>query len=189
MSTSEFAVFLKAAAAAFPPANQAMAAGAAKALLPFVDDAYRQSSVRVDVLGSTVRIPTRIHFLELNEDELQAQSSFWPAIQCLCTRSTDGFVRQAALRHILSINQPWSIPFVVLLAGEYVVEIIDDITGSLSVLDRDAYVNFVRENRGLMRDLKSKATSYWNCYYRTSHPERSRYPGLAFMNQLELWAR
>jgi hypothetical protein len=179
--------FLKAAMAAFPPANQALAAGAAKALSPFVDDSYRQSSVRVVVLGATVQIPKRIHFLGLREEDLK-QGTFWPAIRCLCTRSTDGYERQASLRSILSLNEPWSIPFVVLLAGEYVVEITDDMVGSFSVFDREAYINFVRENRGLMRLLRSKATSYWNCYYRASHPDRSSYPGFAFLHQLEVWA-
>jgi hypothetical protein len=77
---------------------------------------------------------------------------------------------------------------VVLLAGEYVIEIIDDIVTSFPMLDQAAYVNFLRENRALMRHLRSKATSYWDCYYRTSYPDRGSYPGLAFLHQLELWA-
>ena len=128
---------LKAAVAAFPPATQALATGAARVLLPFVDNSFRQSSVHVVVLGKTVQIPKRIHFLGLREEDLKP-STFWPAIQCLCTRSTDGYERQASLRGILSLNEPWSIPFVVLLAGEYVIEIIEDMVGSFSMLDREA---------------------------------------------------
>jgi len=86
------------------------------------------------------------------------------------------------------LNEPWSIPFVVLLAGEYVVEIVDDILASLPLLNVEAYIEFVRENRGVLRLLRSKATSYWDCYYRVSHPNRSTYPGLAFLHQLEVWA-
>lgn len=108
-------------------------------------------------------------------------------MQCLRTRSTDGYERQAALRHILPLNEPWSIPFVVLLAGEYVVEIIYDILSSMPMLNSEAYIEFVRENRGMMRLLRSKANSYWDCYYRT-YPNRSAYPGLAFLHQLENWA-
>ncbi|MDE2126042.1 MAG: hypothetical protein KGJ62_05580 [Armatimonadetes bacterium] len=76
----------------------------------------------------------------------------------------------------------------VLLAGDYVVEIIDDIMASLPLLDAEAYVEFVRENRGVMRLLRRKATSYWDCYYRTAHPNRHTYPGLAFLDQLAVWA-
>src|SRR6266852_1903456 len=149
--------FVKAATAAFPPDNQALATGAARFLSRFVDDNYRLSSIPVIVSGKTVKIPKRIHFLGLCEESLKIQSTFLPAIRCLCTRSTDGYQRQASLRYILTLNEPWSIPFVVLFSGEYVVEIIDDMIGSFSLLNRDAYINFVRENRGLMRLLRSKA--------------------------------
>ncbi len=182
------APFLKAAVAAFPPSSRTMAEDAARTLVPFVDDRYRSSSVRAYVHGRSVQIPTRIHFLELDEGKLRIQSSSWAAIQCLCTRGTDGYMRQASLRRVLGFNESWAIPFVVLLAGEYVVEIIDDIVASLSTLDRDAYANFARENRPMMRRLRSKASSYWNVYYRRSHPDRSTYPGLAFLHQLEVWA-
>jgi putative transposase len=35
---------------------------------------------------------------------------------------------------------------------------------SLPTLERDIYAEFVRENRHLMRKLRTKATSYWNSY-------------------------
>lgn len=180
--------FLKAAVAAFPPDRRVSATGAAKLLLPFVDPNYRQSSVKVIVRGKTVHIPKRIHFVGLPEAKLEEEHALLPAVRSLRTRSTDGYERQAALRHILPLNEPWSIPFVVLLAGEYVVEIIDDILASMPMLNPEAYTEFVRENRGIMRLLRSKATSYWDCYYRTSCPNRSAYPGLAFLHQLEIWA-
>jgi hypothetical protein len=188
MDSSNIPFFLKAAVAAFLSSSQALAAGAARILSPFIDEGYRQSSVPIVVLGETVHIPTRIHFLELDENKLQIQSAFLPTIGCFCTRSTDGYLRQSSLRCILSISEPWSIPFVVLLAAEYVVENIEEMVASLSSLDREAYINFVRENRDLMRLLRSKATSYWDRYYRASHPDRSIYSGLAFLHQLELWA-
>jgi hypothetical protein len=180
--------FLKAAIAAFPFSCQTLAQGAVRTLEPFVDGSYRHSSVQAVVLGNSVRIPKRIHFIGLDEDKLQIQDKSFPAIQCLCTRSTDGYMRQSSLRRILGINEPWVVPFAVLLSGEYVVEIIVDMVAALSTLNRDAYVNFVRENRPLMRLLRSNATSYWNCYYRNPYPDRSTYPGLAFLHQLELWA-
>jgi hypothetical protein len=180
--------FLKAAVAAFPPDRQGLAIGAGRILSPFVDRSYRRPSVQVTVRGETVHLPKRIHFIGLGEANLEPPPTFWPAVQCLRTRSTDGYERQASLRRVLPLNEPWSIPFVVLLAGEYVVEIIDDIVGSLSLLNRETYISFVRENRDLMRLLRSKATSYWDCYYRRSNADRSSYPGLAFLHQLEIWA-
>ena len=86
-------------------------------------------------------------------------------------------MRQAALRPLLNVAEPWAIPFVVLLGDR-----------SLSTLDRDAYLNFVRENRPLMHLLKAQAISYWNCYYRRRFPDRSAYPGLVFLHEVERWA-
>lgn len=180
--------FLKAALAAFPPDRRLSATGAANLLLPFVDPNYRQSSVRLIVRGKTVHIPKRIRFIGLCEAKLEEERAPLQVVQCLRTRSTDGYERQAFLRHILFLNEPWSIPFVVLLAGEYVVEIIEDILVSLPALSPEAYIEFVRENRDTMRLLRSRATSYWDCYYRTSYRNRSPYPGLAFLHQLEIWA-
>lgn len=180
--------FLKTAVAAFPPSCRTLAEGAARTLVPFVNHNYREASVQAVVIGQTVRIPKRVHFLGLNEGKLQTRSKFWPATQCLCTRSTDGHIRQASLRLVIGINEPWVVPFVVLLAGEYVAEITEDLAASLPALNRDAYVSFVRENRPMMRLLRSKAASYWDCYYRNIYPDRITYPGLAFLHQLELWA-
>ena len=44
----------------------------------------------------------------------------------------------------------------VLLAGEYVVEIIADMVASLPTLERGIYAEFVRENRHLIQRLRSK---------------------------------
>jgi hypothetical protein len=179
--------FSRAAVAAFPFSYRMIAESAARTLAPFTDDSYRIVSVHSVVLGETVQIPIRIHLVGLDEGKLHHRNC-WHATQCLCTRSTDGYLRHASLRHVLPINEPWSIPFVVLLAGEYVVEIIEDMIASVSALDRERYVNFVRENRILMRLLRQKANSYWDCYYRRSYPDRNAYPGVAFLGQLELWA-
>ena len=180
--------FLRAAIGSFPPSYRMLATVAAKTLEPFVDNSYHAPPVPAVVLGEIVQIPRRIHFLGMDEKRLQIQGKSWSAIQCLSTRSTDGYIRQASLRRILAVNESWAIPFVVLLAGEYVAEIVEDMVVSLPALDRDAYANFVRENRPLVRRLRSKATSYWNCYYRSSYPDRSSYPGLTFLHQLEVWA-
>ncbi|MGH7053504.1 MAG: hypothetical protein ACREFA_06775 [Stellaceae bacterium] len=182
-------LFWKAAIAAFPRSSRALAMNAARILAPFVDNDHCKSPFREITLGNNVvKIPYRIHFDGLKEAGLQSQDDFWVAAQCLCTRSTDGYMRQTPLRHILGIGEDWIIPFVVLLSGEYVVEITEDIAGSLTKLDRNRYINFVRENRPVMRLLRSKATSYWDRYYRHSYPDRCEYPGLMFLHELELWA-
>jgi hypothetical protein len=163
--------------------------------MPFVDHSYRhfvdtypQSALQAVVRGTTVRIPACIHFIRLDADKLQIDDKQLSIVQCLYTRSTDGYMRQAALRCLLNVAEPYAIPFVVLLSGEYVVEIIEDMVYARSRLDRDAYLDFVRENQPLMHLLKARATSYWNCYYRRRFPDRSKYPGLKFLHEVERWA-
>ena len=180
--------FEKAAIAAFPWEWRGFAKEAAKEISPFVDDSYRRSSDAVSVLGRDVKIPCRIHFNGLSKTGLSAQGKTWLGVQCLCTRSTDGYLRHAALRNILFSDEPAIVPFVVMLAGEYVVEIIEDIVAASSMLDRQSYANFVRENRPVMRHLRAKAASYWDRYYRTAYPDRAVYPGLAFLHEVERWA-
>jgi hypothetical protein len=156
----------------------------------FVDTSYTSDSVFLSVSGQQVEIPKRIHFQLKLTDELAfstIQKSSLP-IQCLLTRSTDGYIRQLALTKIIAKNEPWVLPYVVLLAGEYVVEITEVILASLEGLDQDAYAKFVHENRPMINRLKSQATSYWDCYHRRRFPDRNVYPGLRFLNQIEKWA-
>ncbi|TIN76071.1 MAG: hypothetical protein E5Y29_16680 [Mesorhizobium sp.] len=115
-------------------------------------------------------------------------ASFSPGSQCLLTRSTDGYLRQKSAKIILPLNEPWTIPFIVLLLGEYVVEILDDIHLAMPYFDQTAYASFVRQNRQVMRAIRAKATSYWNAYYRQSYPGRKSYPAIAVLNQLDTWA-
>jgi hypothetical protein len=117
------------------------------------------------------------------------------------------------LRKILTSEESWCIPYVLLLLGEYVIEIIQDIAAALPTLNKAAYVNFIRENRPLMALLRERATSYWNLEYRYiqwptyfigppadlcwqpthcrgiyAYKDRNDYPGLIALNELERWA-
>jgi hypothetical protein len=180
--------FARAAVAAFPQSCGPEAESAALAIAPFADHAYRITTINVTVAGAAVQIPTRLHFLSPYKTSPLLQGDASAMAQCLCTRSTDGYIRQAYLRSVVKIDEPWAIPFVVLLAGDYVIEIAKDLKAALSSLNRDAYIGFVRENRPLLQLLSQRATSYWNCYHSSAYPERSAYPGVNFLRELEIWA-
>ena len=177
--------FVAAAVAAFPIARQAVAGDAVRALDTHLDYGYRTRSTNMDVLGEQIRIPDRLHFQNLVPAKLGA---FSVTARCLISRATNGYLRQAALRSILDVDFPWAIPFVVLLAGDYVVEIVEDIRAALPTLNQAVYANFVSENRPMMRVLRARTISYWNCYYRAEFPERKTYPGLIVLQHLEQWA-
>ena len=178
--------FAEAAVAAFPLHLHDAVTGAVRGLADHVDDSYRKRSHEVRLLGQDVFVPSRIHFAQGCLPELTGQS--YIVAQCLMSRATDGHLRQSALQAILPVEEIWSIPFIAFLIGDYVVEIVNDINSYRPILNREAWVNFVRENRPTMRLLRSRATSYWNCYHRRAYPKQQDYPGLAFLKQLEIWA-
>jgi hypothetical protein len=80
------------------------------------------------VVGERVEIPYRIYNPLPSIDLAQEGSQVAVAIACLYTRHNDGFVRQMALRRVLGSNEPWTVPFVLQLLGEYVIEICEDIS-------------------------------------------------------------
>lgn len=135
--------------------------------------------------GDRVVIPQRI-YNSVPVSDLAPQSSVAGlAIDCLYTRHHDGFVRQEALRRVLTgPPHPWTVPFVLQLLGEYVIEICDDIelfakTRFAAHLGWRTHVRaFADENPEFMMLTKERATSYWQCYHRGAHLNRSTYPGL-----------
>lgn len=141
-------------------------------------------SVSVD--GQSVVIPYRLY-----NDEPTAEAGLSVTQQlvldCLYTRHHDGRVRHRRLEHIMGSTQPWVIPFVVQLAGEYVLEIIATIQHELTELDRPgtsqhaAYGQFLARNSAFLAITGQRVASYWNCYFRSSYPERRSYPGHALL--------
>lgn len=133
---------------------------------------------RVVVAGQVVTVPERLYV-----DRLPALKMNGPAVACLLTRHYDGFVRQRALSQILRVNAEWSIPFVVRLAGEYVMEIIAEIEERFAELPSDHMGAFVRANSDFIRLTRARVISYWNCYFR--HIPRQDYVALRLMDRIE----
>lgn len=179
--------FKEAARRAFPLDMAALATLAASELSPFVDDTYRQRSEAIDVTGQMVAIPQRLHFAGLSAASGRL-SSLSPVSLCLITRATDGRLRQQAVRSVLDHQSAWVAPFVLMLLGEYVIEIVEDIRDALPTLDRSVYANLVRENRQTVQRCRARATSYWDAYHRQQYPEKRDYPGLQALHKMETWA-
>lgn len=179
--------FKEAARRALPIDVASLADEAASELSPFVDDTYRQRSEALDVTGQMIAIPRRLHFVGLSarRDDL---GNLNLAARCLLTRATDGHLRQRAVRSIIDHQSAWVAPFVLMLLGEYVVEIAEDIRDALPVMDHAVYANLVRENRQTVQTLRARATSYWNAYHRQKYPQRRDYPGLQALHEMEAWA-
>ncbi len=187
MMTSQTDTFEQVAKRAFPAALCSEAYGAAQFLLPYINQDYRQPPIEVVISGKIIKIPRRLYFPDPKQIKIGWLTSNKGLIQCLLSRSSDGYKRQEAIRQVIKISEPWAVPYIVLLSGEYVVEINAALVVALPVLDQPLFINFVLENRVLMRFLKAKATSYWDCYYRQQFPTKNTYPGLQFLHQLEKW--
>lgn len=137
----------------------------------------------VNVADETLQIPYRLYYdpdllrQELNNARADARLIFL----CLGTRHYDGYLRQECLQELLKDETPWLTPYMVQLAGEYVVEIAEDVANTFVERDPASLQPFASENPAYLATLERRVTSYWSCYYRTAYPERRCYPGARVM--------
>jgi hypothetical protein len=112
-----------------------------------------------------VLIPARLYFAT-DRLRLSKGDPAWGYARALQTRSSDGFLRQAAARDLIGDFQPWATPFIVALIGEYIVEILEDIAAGLTPEMTLALAAFIAENPAYWRTTKRRVMSYWDAYYR-----------------------
>lgn len=107
----------------------------------------------VNLDDETLRIPHRVYYDAARVRRMPdgARGVERCIVACLGTRHDDGYLRQDCLTELLRCGDAWATPYIVQLAGEYVVEI----TALVA--------------RGVR--------SYWHCYYRHACPNVANYPG------------
>jgi hypothetical protein len=108
---------------------------------------------------------------------------------CLGARHHDGHLREHCVKQLLLQQQAWSVPFVVHLCGEYVLEIVESIGAALPAWNADALARYLQENPAYLDTLERRAISYWNCYYRRQYPVWDSYPGrraMAALRELQM---
>jgi hypothetical protein len=142
----------------------------------------------VEVQGETVAIPSRIYNEEPGTEFERALSGTQQMIlHCLYSRHHDGRVRQRHLEQITASGEPWVVPFVVQLAGEYVLEIIESIGRGLPGLaepgstQRRLYGEFIARNPAFFARTERRVVSYWSCYYRWKYRAFGTYPGCVLL--------
>jgi hypothetical protein len=165
--------------------------GPATAIMPATAS---RSDDRVIAFAATERvaIPGRIHNPEPNparESELTETQR--TVLDCLYSRHADGWIRQRRIESVLRRQpQSWTVPFVVELAGEYVLEIVESIRSALAELDvsgslqQAEYGRFVAGNPRHFMQVERRAISYWALYYRNAYPVYADYPGGALIKSL-----
>ncbi|MGW3971012.1 hypothetical protein ACWEFD_17145 [Streptomyces ardesiacus] len=142
----------------------------------------------VEVQGETVAIPSRIYNEEPGADLGRPLAGTQQVIlHCLYSRHHDGWVRQRHLEQMVASGEPWVVPFVVQLAGEYVLEIVEAIGQGLPGLtvpgsaQRRLYGEFIARNPAFFARTERRVVSYWSCYYRWKYGAFGTYPGCVLL--------
>ncbi|WP_225775880.1 hypothetical protein [Pseudomonas sp. Marseille-Q5115] len=135
-----------------------------------------------------VVIPYRIHHERSEQDGRSLSRTLSIMYSCLLTRHHNGYVRQRQLERILPVPEPWVVPFVVQLTGEYVIEILDTCESRFSLLDPVLYGAFIRENPKYFQATRDRMISYWDCYYRLRYKRKPDYVGFRLFDRLQEFA-
>jgi hypothetical protein len=171
---------------AFPPSLKLQADGLRQVMGTTSLATHR--NIEVNVGEDRLAIPYRIHH-EGNEQACESLAGTQSVMySCLLTRHHDGRVRQHQLERILPIAEPWVVPFVIQLTGEYVVEILNSCETHLHALDPVLYGAFIRDNQAYFQATQDRMISYWDCYYRTQYKRRSDYVGFRLFDRFREFA-
>ena len=126
-----------------------------------------------------IKIPYRIYLIDINDDIYNTLNPTQQQIVCcIFTRHADGYIREKYLRRLFNMEfQSWTIPFIVKLCDEYVLEIIEIIYDKLKDQNNTDIKNFVIENKDTINRSYDRMVSYWNEFYRTREYHFHRYVG------------
>ncbi|MHC8331473.1 hypothetical protein [Pseudomonas sp. LB3P25] len=93
-------------------------------------------------------------------------------------------MRQRQLEQILSVQEPWIIPFVFQLTGEYVIQILETVEAHLPKFDPAVYGRFIRDNQAYFQTSQARMIGYGDCYYRCLYKHPSDYVGFRVFAKL-----
>ena len=162
------------------------------AVIPALSD-YQQhppsDAFTVLVQGERLDVPYRVYYREsqvLKGAELPGTQGH--VALCLGTRHHDGFLREKCVRQVIAVEQPWVVPFVTQLVGEYVLQIRQVVEHELPNLNALMYGEFLDANAALHGTISRRAVSYWNAYYGRRYPKRKHCPGFLVLTAVTRFA-
>lgn len=84
------------------------------------------------------------------------------------TRHHNGYIREKCLRKLLEVEKisDFEIPYLMLLCGEYVLQIISEAFRGLQFVNDKDIIQFIAINHSQVQLLEARMISYWNEYYR-----------------------
>ena len=132
---------------------------------------------QVRLQGEALNIPYRVYY---SKEQLLAYADNvgheGTVSLCLGTRHFDGFVREKCIKRLLERDAYWTVPFVIQLLGEYVLEVALPIEQALPSAIGKNYAGFLNENVSYFETTGRRTISYWNAYYRQQYPQLKEYP-------------
>lgn len=140
---------------------------------------YTEDRISYVLSSGMIAFPYRIYMIDV-EDEIY--KSLTPIQQqlicCIYTRSHNGFVREKYLRRLLEMDfSPWSIPYIVKLCDEYVIELLELVYEQLKNRDNRDIHSFCLQNKAMIHRGYTRMTSYWNEFYRDREHNFKNYIG------------
>ena len=143
---------------------------------------------RVNIGDLEVFIPSRVYFPAIDPRDFADLSDTQNAmIAAIYTRHHSGFQREIWAGRLLNHPAPWTSPFLALLLGDYVIEVIARLERGLTE-DWEAPIrDFATSNPKWRQSLNDRILTYWDIYYRHKIPRIFEYPGYRLAHKLGLW--
>ncbi len=144
---------------------------------------FLEKTVDVFVNNEEIEIPKRHNLTEIYKADFTSTQQ--NIVDCYYTRHCDGFIREKHLKKVIIHNQEWTVPYVIQLLGEYVIEILEVIYNNLEKLDVILYKKFIRDNVKSYDLTKQRVASYWSCYYRWKYKYKQDYVGFKILDFID----
>ena len=140
---------------------------------------YSENEVEYYLNNVMIKIPYRMYFIDADLTKIDNLTNIQKEIfYCIYTRSCDGYIREKYLRELLKLKfDYWTIPFIVKLADEYILEILEVIYDKLKIRNNDDIKQFCLENKKIINKSYSRMISYWNEFYRSKEHCFYKYVG------------
>ena len=155
----------------FPPEMKRLVKNVVKC---FPQDTYRNVSISASENKETyllhnniISFPYRVYLLEPENETVEKLNDTEKTIlHCLYSRSCNGYVREKHIQALLSVDFPdWSIPYIVKVCDEYVVEILQTVYENLKEKGNEAIKRFCADNWDAFCKSYNRMISYWNEFY------------------------
>jgi WD40 repeat protein len=119
-------------------------------------------------------------------------------LACIYSTHHDGLVRMQTVNRLIESRHDWTVPYLLHLISEYVVEIAELVDYRVSSVDSKRVQQFASHNPTFMSQVADRVISYWNVGHRTAHHSGAdhrryawleMYPAFNTLSYLGVWPR